>query len=130
MDNESLNVRSEKFHDDMGEEVVKRCFFLLCGKDHHHSLSNYLTLRVQVNLFGDPKRPRKVIFDFLLENTVIELSREVIESQTMLLPEFRPFFRYDDLFKCKPNLHTKIQNLTPLYMVKQCFAKIKSVQVS
>jgi len=129
MDNASLNVRSEKFHDDMGEEVIKRCFFLLCGKEQV-LLSNYMTMRLQVNLFGDPKHPRKVIFDFLLENTVIELSREVIESQTMLLPEFRPFFRYDDLFNCKPNLHIKIQHFTPLYMVKQCFEKIKSLQVS
>lgn len=42
----------------------------------------------------------------------------------MLLPEFRPFFRYDDLYMCAPRLHNKIKNMTPFYLVKQNFEKI------
>lgn len=37
----------------------------------------------------------------------------------MLLPEFRPFFRYSDLHPCQPKLYRKIELFAPLYAIKQ-----------
>lgn len=109
--------RSEIFQDDQGVVIEKRCFLLLCGPNDHDS--NYLTIQIHVNVFKSPREPLKVDFSLKMENTMIEICNEVIQSQTMLLPEFRAFFRYEDLFNCKPKLNRKIELYAPLYAVKQ-----------
>lgn len=98
MDNPRMAKRSEIFLDDFGTVIEKRCFFLLCGADDIDS--NYMTFYICVNVFKEPREPYKLDINFTLANLCIEINNEVIQSQTMLLPEFRPFFRYADLYKC------------------------------
>lgn len=37
----------------------------------------------------------------------------------MLLPEFSAFFRYSDLYPCKPNLNRRLELYTPLHAIKE-----------
>lgn len=78
MDNDRLNKLSEQFTDDKGESVIKRCFVFLCGQDNFKP--NYLMIQFSLDLFGDPNKSRKVFFNFELENTLIEMCKDVIES--------------------------------------------------
>ena len=82
-----------------------------------------MTLQTAVNCFDKPNKSMKVALNFSLENSIIEMCNEVIESQTLLLPEFRPFFRYDDLYMCCPKLHNKIANYSPYFIVKKHYFK-------
>lgn len=54
---------------------------------------------------------------------MVEICNEVIQSQTMLLPEFRAFFRYEDLYNCKPNLSRKIELYAPIWAIKKQMIK-------
>ena len=52
MNNPYLNQRSEVFTDDSFENVEKRCFLLLCGKQANDPA---FSLDFGVNAFDDPK---------------------------------------------------------------------------
>jgi len=58
MDNVRQAVRSEHFNDDKGQLVEKRCFLLCVGDDDDNS--DYLNLRISVNVFDEPRNPVKV----------------------------------------------------------------------
>jgi hypothetical protein len=38
-------------------------------------------------------------------NVIVEVSCEVLESLTKLLPDFKPLFRYTDLYPCRGGLN-------------------------
>ena len=53
MENIRLEKRSECFMDERGEQVDKRCWFLLVGEDDHNS--NAITIALSVNIFDEPR---------------------------------------------------------------------------
>ena len=108
--------RSETFQDDYGVVVEKRCFFLMCGYDDHDS--NYMTIQISINIFKEPREPLKIDCSVRFHNTMIELCNEVIQSGSMLLPDYRPFFRYNDLYPCRQGLNRKLELYAPLYALK------------
>ena len=95
--NERLRKRSDMWQDENGNVIVKRCFFLLCGENDY---SDYMSVENAVNIFKRPRDPWHINLKFHLHNSYIEICNDVIKSQTKLLPEFRSFFRYDDLYAC------------------------------
>jgi hypothetical protein len=116
MDNPRMERRSETFQDDYGVVVEKRCFFLACGHDDHDT--NYMTITISINVFKEPREPFNIDVQVNLHNTLVELCNEVFLSGTMLLPDFRPFFRYSDLYGCRLGLYRRIELYAPLYAVK------------
>jgi hypothetical protein len=46
----------------------------------------------------------------------------------MLLPEFRSFFRYSDLYPCRRKLSRRIELYTPLYSISKQVIK-KSTEI-
>ena len=48
-----------------------------------------------------------------------EISKEVVASGSLLLPEFTAFFRYTDLYPCKADLNRTLELFTPIYTLKQ-----------
>jgi hypothetical protein len=59
MNHAYLNQHSEIFVDDRLEQVEKRCFFLMCGKNFTEPMIN---LDLSVNIFNDPAIKMKVLF--------------------------------------------------------------------
>jgi len=43
-----------------------------------------------------------------VSNVIVEVSSQVIESLTKLLPDFKPLFRYTDLYPCRNKLNQRI----------------------
>jgi len=116
MDNLRLGSRSEHFNDDRGQLVEKRCFFLCCGEDEE--TSDFLNLRVTLNLFDEPRNPNRVELTLKLSQTLVEISKEVVASGSLLLPEFTAFFRYTDLYACKIDLNRTLELYTPIFTLK------------
>lgn len=116
MDNPRAAKRSELFLDDAGCAIEKRCFFLLCGDD---DMSDYFEIESRVNILGPPRDPWKINFKLSLHNTYIEICNEIVKSQTQLIPEFKSFFRYDDLNPCRPDLTHMIEQQAVLYLIRE-----------
>jgi hypothetical protein len=116
MDNLRLEKRSESFLDENGNQVDKRCWLLLAGEDDH--TTNALTLSISANVFDEPRVIMTPVITIKVANVICEVSCEVLESLTKLLPDFKPLFRYNDLYPCRNNLNKSIQLFTPLYMLK------------
>ena len=116
MDNPRAAKRSEVFLDDTGVAIEKRCFLLLCGLD---DMSDYIEIQSRINILGAPRDPWKITFHLTLHNTYIEICNEIVKSQTQLIPEFKSFFRYTDLYPCRSNLDTMIEQQAVLYLVRE-----------
>jgi hypothetical protein len=116
MYNPRLAKRSEVFTDDNGNLVEKRCFVCLVGEDDH--TQNAIALSLSFNIFDEPRVTPKLNISFRLQNIFIELCEEVIQSLTLLIPEFKPIFRYNDLYPARYDLNRYIQLRTPLYLLK------------
>lgn len=117
MDNERLAKRSETFTDDQGQTVEKRCFFLCCGNDDVSS--DFLNVRTTINIFDEPRAPQRLEITVKPGNTIIEISKEVIQSGSLLIPEFSAFFRYTDLYPCRANLNRRLELYTPIHAIKE-----------
>jgi hypothetical protein len=65
MDNPRLALRSEIFQDDSGHLVEKRCFLLCCGEDD--VITDFLSMRLSVNVFDEPRAPKKLEVTFKLK---------------------------------------------------------------
>ena len=91
---------------------------MLCVGDDDES-GDFLNLRVSLNLFDKPRNPSRVELIFKLSQTLIEISKEVVASGSLLLPEFTAFFRYNDLYPCKADLNRTIELFTPIFTLKQ-----------
>ena len=90
---------------------------MLCGgEDDVHT--DFLNLRVSVNLFDEPRNPVKIEMTLKLSQTVVEISKEVVASGSLLLPEFTAFFRYTDLYPCKADLNRYLELYTPIFTIK------------
>lgn len=125
MNNFYLNNRSENFLDDRFEQVEKRCFFLLCGKQN---MDCAISIDVQVNLFDDPRKQKKNLqFTMVLDQFVIEYNNEILKNLTNLALEFRIANNFTDLhpapgpskFNKKKNLWRMIEMQAPLYVIKK-----------
>jgi len=71
-----------------------------------------------VNIFDEPRNPVKVELNLKLSQTLVEISKEVIASGSLLLPEFTAFFRYADLYPCRAELNRHIELYTPIFTIK------------
>jgi len=117
MGSDRTNKRSEMLLDDVtGKTIVKRCFFLLCGRD---DMSDFLEIENKINVFKAPRDPFRIEFKLNVHNIIVEICNDVVNSQTQLIPEFKSFFRYQDLTDCKEDLKMKIDLHSTLYLVRK-----------
>ena len=58
--------------------------------------NNAIFLELSANAFADPKIARKAEIMVQLSTLLIEICPDVIKNMTMIMPDFRPLFRYDD----------------------------------
>ena len=103
MDNLRLEKRSESFLDENGNQVDKRFWLLLAGEDDH--TTNAITLSISANVFDEPRVIMTPVVSVKVANVIVEISCEVLESLTKLLPDFKPLFRYTDLYPCRGGLN-------------------------
>lgn len=115
-ENTRIAKRSEAFLDDNSVAIEKRCYFLLCGED---DVSDFMDFTTSVNIFKLPREPYRITVNIALHNVFVEVCNEIIKSQTQLIPQFSPFFRYEDLYPCRPKLTRIIENISVLYPVKR-----------
>ena len=110
--NDRLNLHSETIPDDDQVNVAKRCIFLLGGENDVEEVpsekahptqkkaaimrNNAIFLELSANAFADPKIARKAEIMVQLSTLLIEICPDVIKNMTMIMPDFRPLFRYDD----------------------------------
>lgn len=74
-------------------------------------------------MFDEPRVKITPEINIRIANVLAEISQEVSLSITKLLPDFKPLFRYDDLYPCNRELNKKIQLYTPFYILKQKMIK-------
>lgn len=111
MQSRRADKKSEVFIDDFGARVEKRCFVLLCG-DQTHTMSpdsNFLKVLTRINIFKEPREALKAILQVKLHSTIIELCTEIMSSGIGLIPEFKAFFRYEDLHFCTGRINRRLK---------------------
>jgi len=118
MDNPQLEKRSRTFLDDTGCRIDKRCFGLIVG-DEGDPKSNAFELSAQVNIFEDRNTQRKLDSRSHVLNIIFELCPQNLKSMTLLIPEFKALFRYQDLHLFDKQTLRVIELSTPLYYLKQ-----------
>lgn len=124
MSNDRLNYHSETLHDDNQVDVAKRCILLLGGEndveevpsDKAHPTqkkaaimrNNAIFLEFSANAFADPKIARKGEVVIQLSTLLVEICPDVIKNMTMIMPDFRPLFRYGDQCPSHPKTYKRI----------------------
>lgn len=78
MGSDRTNKRSEMLLDDVtGKTIVKRCFFLLCGRD---DMSDFLEVENTINVFAAPRDPFRIEMKLNLHNIIVEICNDVVNS--------------------------------------------------
>jgi hypothetical protein len=54
-----------------------------------------------------------------ISNVLVEICPDVVKNLTLLVPDFKPIFRYKDLKKCTKNNYKRIQLYTCLYLIRK-----------
>lgn len=80
---------------------------------------NAFTISASINVFDEPKVPKKLEARLKLNNVIVELCPEILKSLTQLIPEFKAVFRFKDLYKNKSNNARLIELITPLYVFRE-----------
>lgn len=96
MDNPKLAALSNKFMDDKGCEIDKRCFCLIAG-DFEDAKSNAFALSASFNIFDDHTIKKKADIRSHLIEVIVEMCPEIVKSISQLIPEFKSLFRFNDL---------------------------------
>jgi hypothetical protein len=81
--------------------------------------SDFLNIRTTINIFDEPRAPQRLEITVKPGNTIIEISKEVIQSGSLLIPEFSALFRYTDLYPCRANLNRRLELYTPIHAIKE-----------
>ena len=97
---------------------------MLCGGEDDIN-GDFLNLRVSVNLFDEPRNPSRIELTFKLSQTIVEISKEVVASGSLLLPEFTAFFRYTDLSPCQTDLNRTLELYTPIFTLRDQIISVK-----
>lgn len=95
MNHSLLNSRSEIFVDDHFENVEKRCFMILCGKQAGEPV---IQIDVGINAFDDPKVKKNLQLNVLLDQVVVEYNNEILKSLTSLGLEYKIASFFGDLY--------------------------------
>ena len=90
---------------------------MCCGNDDVSS--DFLNVRTTINILDEPRAPQRLEITVKPGNTIIEISKEVIQSGSLLIPEFSAFFRYTDLDPCRANLNRSLELYTPIHAIKE-----------
>lgn len=102
MNNKRLQKFSEVFRDDNGNTIERRCFFLFAGTDLNKGRAFNLDLTFKQK--DDPNIPRNIKVEITVDDVTSEQCSDVILSLSHIVPDFRIFFRYDDLYPKPPSL--------------------------
>lgn len=80
--------------------------------------SNFLKVLTRINIFKEPREALKAVLQMKLHSTIIELCTEIMSSGIGLIPEFKAFFRYEDLHFCTGRINRRLKQWMPFYAVK------------
>jgi hypothetical protein len=124
MNNALLNIRSELFVDDHFENVEKRCFLLICGKQ---ATDPALSIDFGVNAFDDPRIKKNVQAGITLDQVIIEYNNEILKNLSSLGLQYKIAFKFSDLHPAtRPSKLNKNKTLwrvielqAPLYALKK-----------
>jgi hypothetical protein len=123
MNHAFLNNRSDIFTDDALEQVEKRCFLLLCGKQANDS---FLSIDIVINAFDDPRTKKNLQLNMVIDQVIIEYNNEILKSLTALGLEYRLATNYSDLHpnpcngsSSKRSLWRSLEMQAPLYVLKK-----------
>lgn len=117
MNNKRLNKFSQKYKDDSGETIEKRCFFLFAGTDLN--TGSAFNLELTFSKHDDPNIQQTIELEILVDNLVFEGCSEVIVGISQIVPDFSILFRYDDLFNLPSSmdLSKRIRYQAPLFFM-------------
>jgi hypothetical protein len=70
-------------------------------------------------MFDTPEKRQKADVNVWISNVLVEICPDVVKNLTLLVPDFKPIFRYKDLKKCSKNNYKRIKLYTCLYLIRQ-----------